>query len=218
LRISPASVTTTSETLLPEYRAAITGAFPVPLVDNFGSTEGLVGASAPDETTITFCSDGCIAEFVDDQNRPVPLGTPSAKVLFTNLYNRVQALIRYELGDSFTRQPDSTDHGHVQATVQGRADEILHYASVDVHPLSVRSILLGTAEISDYQVCQTARGIHVRVQADPRGALPDFGPLCAALRCTLTHVGLHNPEVTVNAVATLERHAQTGKLRRFIPV
>ena len=39
-------------------------------------------------------------------------GVASAKVLVTNLYNRLQPLIRYELGDSFTRQPDSHGHGH----------------------------------------------------------------------------------------------------------
>jgi hypothetical protein len=31
----------------------------------------------------------------------------AVQVLVTNLYNHLQPLIRYELGDSFTRQPDS---------------------------------------------------------------------------------------------------------------
>jgi phenylacetate-coenzyme A ligase PaaK-like adenylate-forming protein len=67
----------------------------------FGSTEGLVGVSAPDDEVLSFAEDGCIAELVDAEGRPVPLGTPSAKVLVTNLENPVQPLIRYEIGDSF---------------------------------------------------------------------------------------------------------------------
>ncbi len=178
------------------------------------STEGLVGATAPGETTITLGSDGCITEFVDDDNRPVPRGTASAKVLVTNLYNRVQPLIRYELPDSFTRQPDDPAQGHIRASVQGRADEILHYGSLDIHPLTVRSVLLGAAAVSDYQVRQTARGIDVCVQAD---GVPGLGPLRGELTAALARAGLRNPEVTVRAVAALERHPQTGKLRRFIP-
>ena len=41
LQIVPVTVTTMSETLLPEYRAAIAAEFHAPLVDNFASTEGL---------------------------------------------------------------------------------------------------------------------------------------------------------------------------------
>jgi hypothetical protein len=44
-RLQIAPVTVTSETLLPEYRAAIAAEFHAPLVDNFASTEGPVGAS-----------------------------------------------------------------------------------------------------------------------------------------------------------------------------
>jgi phenylacetate-coenzyme A ligase PaaK-like adenylate-forming protein len=214
LRIAPMAVTTTSETLLPEYRAEISAAFGVPIVDNFASTEGLVGASGPGEPVITLASDACIAELVDDQNRPVPPGTPSARVLVTNLYNRVQPLIRYELADSFTRQPDAAGHGHLRATVQGRSDEVLRYGSLDIHPLTVRSVLLKTAEISDYQVRQTSGGIDVSVQAD---APPDLDRLSVLLRSTLARAGLPDPDVTVRVVTDLERHSQTGKLRRFIP-
>src|SRR5215472_3790922 len=48
LRIAPVAVTTTSETLTPGIRAAIAEAFGAPIVDIFGSSEGLVGTSAPD--------------------------------------------------------------------------------------------------------------------------------------------------------------------------
>lgn len=64
-----------------------------------------------------------IVELVDERNEPVPPGTPSAKVLLTNLYNRAQPLSRYELTDRFVAQPPAPDHGHLRAAVEGRSDE-----------------------------------------------------------------------------------------------
>jgi len=75
LRITPAAFTSTSETLVPEYRAAIAGAFGVPVVNTFAATEGLIGSSEPDGTVLKLASDGCIVELVDERNRPVPPAT-----------------------------------------------------------------------------------------------------------------------------------------------
>src|SRR6185436_12517823 len=43
LRIAPATVTATAEVLSAEDRASIRAAFGVPVIDQFGATEGLVG-------------------------------------------------------------------------------------------------------------------------------------------------------------------------------
>ena len=43
-----------------------------------------------------------VIEPVDGQGDPVPPGERAAKVYVTNLYNRVQPLIRYELTDEIT--------------------------------------------------------------------------------------------------------------------
>ncbi len=215
LRIAPTSVTSTSETLTPGMRAAIAEAFKAPIFDVFGSSEGLVGASAPDDEVLVFNSDLCIAELVDGENRPVPPGVPSAKVLVTNLYNLTQPLIRYELTDSFVRQPDAAEHGHLRAKVRGRADEVLHYEGVDIHPHVVRSVLVKAPEILDYQVRQTARGMDV----DALSVVPvDRDRLADQLVAALAEAGLHDPVVTVRIVDHLERLPDTGKLRRFVPL
>jgi phenylacetate-coenzyme A ligase PaaK-like adenylate-forming protein len=215
LRIAPQAVTSTSETLLPGLRAAIAEGFGVPVVDMFGSTEGLVGSSAPDEAVLTFNSDACIVEFVDEGNRPVAPGTRSAKALVTNIANRVQPLIRYEMTDSFVRQADAADSGHVRATVEGRSDDMLRYDGIDVHPLVIRAVMVKAAEVIDYQVRQTHRGVDVTAVAPP--AL-DVDRLRAGLATALVVAGLPWPEVTVRAVAALERHPETGKVRRFVPL
>ena len=213
LRISPQSIRSTSENLLTEWRTAISEAFGAPIVDTYGTTEGLVGVSEPDETSFTFNSDACILELVDAAGAPVPPGVASARILVTNLANHIQPLIRYEIGDRFVRQPDSPHHGHLRARVEGRADEVLRFGKVEIHPLVIRSVLVKTPEVSDYQVRQTTRGVEVTAQAD--GAL-ETESLRLELIASLASAGLRDPEVEVRAVPVLERHGDTGKLRRFI--
>ena len=215
LRIAPVAVTTTSETLTPGIRAAIAEAFGAPIVDIFGSSEGLVGTSAPDDEVLVFNSDMCIAELVDGQNRPVPPGVPSAKVLLTNLCNLTQPLIRYELTDSFVRQPSAPDHGHLRAQVRGRADDVLRYQGVDIHPHVVRSVLVKSPEILDYLVRQTPAGIDLEALAV---VSVNTNSLASSLMEALATAGLHHPSVTVRIVDHLQRNPETGKLRRFMPL
>jgi len=127
--------------------------------------------------------------------------------------NRIQPLIRYEIGDRFVRQPDSPHHGHLRAEVEGRADEVLRFGKLEIHPLVIRSVLVKTPEVSDYQVRQTARGIAVTAQAD---AALETESLRRELIASLASAGLRDPEVDVRAVPMLERQEDTGKLRRFI--
>jgi phenylacetate-CoA ligase len=215
LRINPVAVSSTSETLLPEMRSAIRNAFDVPVLDGFGSTEGLVGKTCPDDDVFVFNTDLCIVELVDAENRPVAPGAPSAKVLVTNLYNLTQPLIRYELTDAFIRQPDAADHGYLCARVQGRNDDVLHYGTVDVHPIAIRSVMVKTPEVIDYQVHQTRCGIEVTaITVDGSHVVG----LSERLRRALVEGGLGRPDVTVRPVDRLDRHPVSGKLRRFIPL
>jgi phenylacetate-coenzyme A ligase PaaK-like adenylate-forming protein len=215
LKIAPLGITSTSETLTADGRALIARAFSVPVTDTFGSTEGLFAATPPDDRTFDFSSDICIVELVDEDHRAVPPGTPSAKILVTNLVNRTQPLIRYVMADRFVRMPDSPVHGHLRATVEGRSDEIFRYPDVDVHPIVVRSVLVKTPSVLDYQVRQTARGIEVSVVGE---ASSDFATLQGQLVVALRTAGLAEPEVRVDIAPALRRHHQTGKLSRFVPL
>jgi phenylacetate-CoA ligase len=215
LRIAPTSVSCTSENLLPEWREAIAKGFGVPVVNVFGSTEGLVGVSEPDELPLSFNSDFCIVELVDETGAPVPDGAPSARILLTNLANRAQPLIRYAIDDRVVRHAPAAGHGHLRATVEGRSGDVLSFGATEIHPLVIRSVLTHTRAAVDYQVRQTARGIDVAVLAD--GPL-DVEHLRGALASALSGAGLANPEVAVRRVPALERHGDTGKLRRVIPL
>jgi phenylacetate-coenzyme A ligase PaaK-like adenylate-forming protein len=215
LTIVPRMISSTSETLAAEQRLTIASVFGAPVTDTFGSTEGLIGISVPNDPVLVFNSDLCIIELVDDDNRPVPTGMPSTKVLLTNLSNLAQPLIRYEMNDRFVEQPSAAEHGHLRAVVEGRADELLHYRGVDVHPLAVRSVMVKTPGVLDYQVTQTSSGIDVAVLSN---ANVDLQRMRHQLVDALRNAGLADPEVALRATQALDRDAHSGKLKRFIPL
>jgi phenylacetate-CoA ligase len=159
-----------------------------------------------------FATDMCIVELVDARNQPVPDGTASAKVLLTNLHNHTQPLIRYQLTDRFIRYPAAGDP-YLRAAVEGRADEIFRYGTVTIDPLVIRTVMVKTPGVIEYQIRQTDHGIDASVVAD--GAL-DHATLASSLQQSLRTAGLREPYVHVHEVAGIARHPQTGKTRRFI--
>jgi phenylacetate-CoA ligase len=213
LGIAPGSVTAISELLTDEDRTVITEAFGVPVVNQFASTEGLTGQSDPGGTIITFASDMCIAELVDDANQPVEPGVVADKVLVTNLHNFTQPLVRYELTDHFIAHAPA--NGHLRASVEGRADSVFHYGRVSLHPLAVRTVMVKASSVGEYQVRQTRRGIHI----DAVTTAPfDSSGLIANLEQNLLVAGLDDPDVSFRVVDTIYRDSRTGKLRRFVPL
>jgi phenylacetate-coenzyme A ligase PaaK-like adenylate-forming protein len=208
LDIAPSSVTSISETLRPDQRARIREAFGVPIVNAFGTSEGLVGSSAPDELPLTFASDGCITELVGDDGGPVSDGETATAVLVTNLYNHTQPLIRYRLEDRFVRQANPTS-GHLHAVVDGRASDLVHVGGSTIHPLAVVSPLTAHPEIVDFHVKQAGNGIHVDIVA-PGGV--DAGCLRTDVVASIEATGARRPVVTVEIVDSLRRHPHTGKL------
>ena len=77
----------------------------------------------------------------------------------------------------------------------------------------IRTVMVKTPGVIEYQVRQTDHGIDAAVVAD--GAL-DSPALASSLRHSLHAAGLHEPHVDVHEVASIVRHPQTGKTRRFI--
>jgi phenylacetate-coenzyme A ligase PaaK-like adenylate-forming protein len=215
LRISPRSVTSVAELLTSPDRAVIEHAFAVPVIDSFVSTEGLVGHSRPGGSVLSFASDMCLAELVDEDNSPVPAGMPSAKVLVTNLHNLTQPLVRYELTDRFTRPEGEPAAGWLRASIDGRADEVFRYGRVTVHPHVIRSALASQGKVREYQVRQTADGIDVLCV--PGGDAGD-AVLAGRLKDALRQAGLTAPQADVRLVRRIHRDPRTGKVTRFIPM
>ena len=192
--------------------ARLTEAFGVPPANSFASSEGLIGAAPPGEAVFTFASDLAHVEFVDAHDHPVPPGTPAHHVLVTNLLNMTQPLIRYRMDDAMTQQAPLPGIGHVRATVQGRADEVIRLGDRDVHPHAVRSVLLRTAEVSEYQVRSAGRVLQVDlVLAGP----VDTEDIARELAASMEAAGVPDIDVRVRVVVAVERDPRSGKARRF---
>jgi phenylacetate-CoA ligase len=215
LTIAPRSVTSIAELLAPADRAVIEQGFGVPVINSFVSTEGLAGHSQPGGSVLSFASDLCLAELVDEGNNPVPPGVTSAKVLVTNLHNLTQPLIRYELTDRFTRPAGAPSAGWLRASIEGRADEVFHYDSRSIHPHVIRSTLSGEGAVREYQVRQTEAGLDVTCVT---GSHLDSEALTVRLQGALRQAGLTGPQVTVTLADAIPRDLRTGKVRRFIPL
>jgi phenylacetate-CoA ligase len=215
LRITPVAVTATSETLRPDLRDAINAGFGVPLTNVYGSSEGLAGASAPDDPWLVFADDTCIVELVDEDDRPVPPGTPSSSILVTNLYNQAQPLIRYRIEDRCVASTATAGDGHLRADVEGRAADVLHFDGLDVHPHVITTRLANAAVVVDYQIRQVRGGLVVDVVA-PSGL--DAPGLAADIRRGLGAVGVVDADVMVHPVPSLPRDPRTGKLALFVPL
>ena len=215
LAIAPRSVTSAGEMLTPADRAIIERAFAVLVIDAFVSTEGLVGHSEPGGSVLSFASDMCLAELVDENNNPVPAGVSSAKVLVTNLHNLTQPLVRYELTDRFTRPSAAPAAGWLHASIDGRANEVFRYGSVAVHPHVIRSTLAREEAVREYQVRQTEDGIDV---ACVTSSHLSTAALAARLEHALRQAGLTEPHVSITLADTITRDPKTAKVSRFIPL
>jgi phenylacetate-coenzyme A ligase PaaK-like adenylate-forming protein len=157
---------------------------------------------------------------VDEKRRPVPPGTPSASVLLTNLANRVQPLIRYDLGDSVTLGAARCSCGSPFPTVrvEGRSDEILRLKAgrgrVSLLPMGIATVIEEEARVHRFQVVQTAPGA-LEVRLEPAPGAGDREERARVKRVVGGYLARHGlPDATLAVKRTpLEASARSGKFR-----
>jgi phenylacetate-CoA ligase len=96
-------------------------------------------------------------------------------VLVTNLANRVQPIIRYDLGDSVIARPGPCPCASSLPAIRvtGRRDDVLAFIAGDgeavrLPPLAIGSVVEGTASVHRSQLVQIDRStIRVRLEARP---------------------------------------------------
>jgi phenylacetate-CoA ligase len=215
LVIEPDRVSTNSEPLTEEDRAAISGAWGATVHNLWGSTEiGVQAVGCGLGEGLHVCEDEVVLERVDAAGDPVGPDQPAVRTLATGLAGRAFPFIRYDLGDEVTVLPGPCPCGSSLvrvADVAGRRDDDFHYGARTI-PASVFRLVLGTdPRISEYQVHQTPRGADVLVVGDPVVA-----DVTAALVAALRPYGLPDAEIGVRVQPRIERNAATGKLKRFV--
>jgi phenylacetate-coenzyme A ligase PaaK-like adenylate-forming protein len=221
LRIEPTVITQGGEPFLPEAWVSVSQAFPRAIVrEVWGATEiGIVASSYPGIEGLVLGKDLAIVEPVDAEGRPVAPGERAARLFVTNLANRILPLIRYEITDEATMLPPHPDcpwAGPRLAAIHGRQDDVFTYRDGRrIHPHTFRSVLTRHAGVAEYQVRQTQEGVAVAIHATAAIEMPT---LERELARALAAAGLAGARAEVTCVPGIARHAQSQKLKRFIPL
>ncbi len=161
LKIHPGIVLTGAERLSPFAREQISAAFRCPVRDTYAASEFMGIAFDCRHGRLHINADWLILEPVDAAYRPVPPGRPSHTCLLTNLVNRIQPILRYELGDSVTFVPTPCPCGNALPVIEvaGRSDEILCFRgpggeTVQVLPMAIATLVEETPGVRNYQAIQ----------------------------------------------------------------
>ncbi|UCE31698.1 MAG: phenylacetate--CoA ligase family protein [Burkholderiales bacterium] len=172
LRIRPTALWCGGEWLVPAERTRIEQAFGCPLIEEYGSSECMSIGFGCEHGTLHVNADWVIVEPVDARYRPVAAGTRSETVLITNLANRVQPFIRYDLGDRVTLLPGRCACGSPfpSIAVEGRRDDLLELDGaggepVRILPLALTTVIEEQARVHRFQIVQTgSRALAVRIE------------------------------------------------------
>ena len=225
LRLDLREVWSGGENLTPCVRRFVQQTFGCTLVDSYGASEFLSIASQCERGRLHLNADWVILEPVDEHGRAVPAGEFGATTLLTNLVNRVQPLIRYDLGDRVALFAQACECGSslpVMA-VHGRSDDCLMVpragdGALRVSPLAVTTVLEEQAGLYDFQLQQlapaelrlctplTGEAAHTALRR-ARSALGDY---LAGQGATGVHVHCRGGQP--------HAHGRSGKVQRVVAV
>jgi phenylacetate-CoA ligase len=212
LRLRLENLTTNSEPLTPELRERLERAFGTRPTDFYATTEGLYGSECEHGSMHLF-DDMCIVENVDDDGEAVPPGEVGTRLLVTNLFNRTQPLIRFEISDLIAIDPEPCPCGRSLMrlrSLEGRAEDVIRLGDVAVHPLQF-AIVTADPDVREFQVVQEGETLRLRV-ALRDGSNGAEERLRERVRGRLSELGVPQPDVTVERVTDLER-SPGGKLQ-----
>lgn len=224
LALAPLALWSGGERLAASSRQWIEAAFGAPVVNDYGASECLSIAFECAHGRLHLNDDWVILEPIDRAGAPVPPGEASHSVLLTNLANRIQPLIRYDLGDSVTFFPDRCACGNARPSfvVEGRHDDTLclddgHGGQVHLAPMALTTAVEDGADVHRFQLRQTTPdGIELRLDlsrcAEPAGVR---AAARRALQDYLRGQGLPQAQVWVSEEAPLTE-PRSGKLRQVV--
>ncbi|GHP00998.1 coenzyme F390 synthetase [Reticulibacter mediterranei] len=162
LHINPVLVQAGAEALPASEYDRVARAFHAKVSTAYAATECSFMCSCCEHGWYHVNSDWVVFEPVDADYRPVPSGTQSHTVLVSNLANRVQPILRYDLGDSIFQRPDPCPCGNPLPAirVQGRVADVLTFPTkggeqVSIAPLVFGSLIDGLSGIELFQIVQT---------------------------------------------------------------
>jgi phenylacetate-coenzyme A ligase PaaK-like adenylate-forming protein len=224
LKIDPVRLWSGGECLAPDAGAAIERAFGCPLANEYGASECMSIGFGCRQGWLHVNADWVLLEPVDRDYRPTPPGEASHTVLLTNLSNRVQPIIRYDLGDSVIAKPEPCTCGNPLPAilVEGRRDDVVSMRGPDgelvrLLPLALTTIVEEAAHVHRFQLVQTAPD-RLMLRLESSGAATRHATWLAAAEALRGYLARQSlPNVRVG----LDRHGpicdrRSGKLREVI--
>lgn len=161
LRISPTLIVLSAEGLPEGGYDRIRQAFKVPVHHSYAATECPFISYSCEHDWLHVNGDWVILEPVDAEYRPVPAGTQSHTVLVSNLANRVQPILRYDLGDRILVRPDPCPCGNPLPAirVEGRTGDVLSFPTKEGRDVQIPALMFEVVDAFDvelFQIVQTA--------------------------------------------------------------
>jgi phenylacetate-coenzyme A ligase PaaK-like adenylate-forming protein len=223
LRITPTLVVLSAEGLREDGYARISNAFGVPAHHSYAATECPFISYSCEFGWLHVNSDWVVLEPVDEGCRPVSPGTRSHTVLVSNLANRVQPILRYDLGDRILQRPDPCPCGNalLAIRVEGRTADLLTFVRETGERVSIPALMFEVVDASEVELFQIVQTSPTNVQVRLRVALgADPSVIWTAVRAEVGRVlekqGLRN--VTVERAAEPPEQSAGGKYRTVIPL
>lgn len=225
LNIRPAKLYTTGEMRTAEMQEVMEQAWGVTPYNAYGLSEGgILAADCEHHDGMHLFEDLYLVENVDRDGRPVPYGEVGHKLLVTNLFNFTQPIIRYELSDMVTLDPEPCSCGRMGrrvTSIEGRNDDILvlparRGGEVSIPPLAVHSPLGRFAEVRQYRVVYRPDGLTAQIV--PAGQVSSELPsqIESAIAKALVEAGAEPVPVKVEVVDALTRSSGHGAKFKLI--
>ena len=224
LKIQPTMLWAGGETLSPEAAVDIARAFGCRLTNEYGASECMSIGYGCREGWVHVNADWVLLEPVDRDYRPTPIGEASHTVLLSNLANRVQPIIRYDLGDSILVKAEPCVCGNALPAirVEGRRDDVLSLCAADgrivrVLPLALTTIVEEAAHLHRFQIVQAATDrLLLRIEHGADIVQRAAGHAAAtALRNYLAQQSLSNVHVALDKCEPVSDRS-SGKLREVV--
>lgn len=225
LRIAPSKVATVSEVRTPEMAEAIRRAWDVEPFEWYGITEGgVLAGDCGQQQGMHLFEDLFIVENVDADGERVADGEVGHKLLVTNLFNRTQPLIRYELSDMVVLDARACRCGRTSRrvlSIEGRNDDVLQLPAtsggqIPIHPIVLRRPFTALGAVRQYKIVLDHQGLKVLMVIGHGAPIEETTrQVRAALGAALVDAGAIPPAIFVEAVASLPRdggHAAKFKL------
>jgi phenylacetate-coenzyme A ligase PaaK-like adenylate-forming protein len=223
LQIHPVLIALAAEGLpLPEYDR-IAQVFDAKVANSYAATECMFLSQFCDQKWLHVNADWAVLEAVDANYQPVPPGTPSHTVLLSNLANRVQPILRYDLGDSIVQRPDPCPCGNPLPAirVQGRSADVVSFQNTRGEEVAIAPLAFEVDHVpgvEQFQIIQTTpTTLRVRLR---RAAGADAEKVWEEVRNDIALVlSRHQLDgVTIERAEESPEQSRGGKFRTVIPL